>query len=647
MAAFSLLVEVRFDGATWIDITQYVRVSDGVNITCGRADEEDEIQTGTATLSLNNDGRFTPGLATSPYYPNVRKNVAIRIGQVVGATTHWRFYGYVNEWPVTWEQGESVCISPITCSDVFKRLGAIAPMRSLLEEEMLALEPDLYYTLGEPDGSTSAGDTSGTGWSSMRIVKDNTEIADSLTGTITFAASEGPGVDDLPAVQFLSGNLITGDSTRGRHLEVALPAGSSGFVLACWFAKDGPEPAPPTTWGLMTLADDQMTPDRNPDGEGTQFNVRIQGEKGVQVANLDLSAQSDTDFDANGITDFTTEWPDIDFFDAANHFVAVAVSGTGVVTTYLDGQTASFTYNWASSVRVNSYRRLLVGGGSDTGDDSTMFDGTISHVWMKRGNTIPDWDDVWAAAGNTSTTVTGRFARLCSLLSLTGTVLGSSSTEIDPQAAGGKAPLQALQDVAAVENGLVYASRSGDQIVFECRNYRYNKAISITLTDEDVQGDLTWSDDDQPLMNDCTNAREGGADQRVIDQDSIDLYGIYAGGESQPWASDTDARAAAQWAIANSADPPPRVTQVTVVANALASHEDVLGLGISDIIRLTSLPAESPETTVDLHIEGYAETIRHNYHSITYNTSPAARSDVWQLQVAGRSELGVTTRLGL
>jgi hypothetical protein len=266
---------------------------------------------------------------------------------------------------------------------------------------------------------------------------------------------------------------------------------------------------------------------------------------------------------------------------------------------------------------------------------------------MKRTGTMPDWANVWATGSQATTSVTSRFARLCALLGMTGSVLGTSSTEMDAQVAGGKAPIQALQDVAHVESGLVYMDRDSEEIVFECRNYRYNKTSSITLTDEDIQGDLTWSDDDQPLMNDVTNQREGGAGQRVIDQASIDLYGVYAGGETQPWATDAAALAAAQWEVSNRSDPPPRVTQVTVVANALAAHEDILNLKISDVITLDALPQESPEPTASLHIEGYSETIRHNYHSITYNTSPAARSDVWQLQVAGRSELGVTTRLGL
>ena len=44
-----------------------------------RRDELSETQPGTATLRLDNaDGRFTPGNASSPYYPFVRRNAPIR-----------------------------------------------------------------------------------------------------------------------------------------------------------------------------------------------------------------------------------------------------------------------------------------------------------------------------------------------------------------------------------------------------------------------------------------------------------------------------------------------------------------------------------------------------------------------------------------
>jgi Concanavalin A-like lectin/glucanases superfamily len=83
-----LLVDMGWGGLvqapstiTWTDIAQYVDVAKaGVSISRGASDELSDTQPGTATLRLDNqDGRFTPGNASSPYYPYVRRNAPIRI----------------------------------------------------------------------------------------------------------------------------------------------------------------------------------------------------------------------------------------------------------------------------------------------------------------------------------------------------------------------------------------------------------------------------------------------------------------------------------------------------------------------------------------------------------------------------------------
>lgn len=88
MTATRLTVQAGFgyavtaDAIEWTDITKQVALSDseGPRITRGAEDEKAETQTGTLTLELDNsDGRFTPGRASSPYYPNVKRNCPIRI----------------------------------------------------------------------------------------------------------------------------------------------------------------------------------------------------------------------------------------------------------------------------------------------------------------------------------------------------------------------------------------------------------------------------------------------------------------------------------------------------------------------------------------------------------------------------------------
>ncbi|MFI7042591.1 carbohydrate binding domain-containing protein [Microbispora rosea] len=768
------IVEVLFDGTNWTDITRFVKVAEGIDISRGREDNQDEIQPGSLSLSLINDGRFTPGLASSPYYPNVKKGRIIRCRMVYwatnlvtnpsfesgtgdwsaagtvapalaqstthvqsgsqalrvtwgtggtgpaaqttiygleigntytasayvwvtagtpavrlgisggttgtsssltgafqritvtftatsnfhvlqltpatsptsgqqcwidavqveagssattfsssGATLSTRYIGHVNEWPVEWDGGvNGLVVTQLTATDLLKRLGGLAPMRSLLEEEMLYLAPDAYYTLGEESDSTTAGDTSGNGQAAMTTY----QVA-GAGGAITFGGDDGPGTDDLPAPRFTPFS-----QSQGKGLRADLASGSGSVVFACWMKTSLP--------GRDFL----------------QICNRFTGAGGAAfVLNVDLADGTlrGTAFLGDDVSpaDFGSVGKTTNLADGKDHLVAVILQNDGGVYASIDGGTpgSGFSFGSIVSSTVDLYDRIVAGGFKDpTGGAVNLFDGSISHVWVKRTSSMPDWSFAYSAGSGATESTTDRFERLRGLLFLAPIVRGSSTTQMAAQAAGGQTPLQTLRDVAAVESGIVFADRSASgTVVFECRNYRYNLASSVTLTPDDFMGDLRWSDDDQLTVNDFTARRDGGADQRVKDAASIASYGVYADGESQPWASDDDALAVAQWRVSNGAEVPPRVTEVSVMVNAIASWSSVLGLDISSVVTLSGLPAQSPFTSVTLHVEGYSEYIGVNEHRVTLNTSPAEINEVWQLGVAGHSELGVTTRFGL
>ncbi|MET4925460.1 carbohydrate binding domain-containing protein [Streptomyces sp. PSRA5] len=65
----------------WTDITSRVDVKEvGITGSRGAADELADTQVGTYSMLLDNsDGAFSPGLSSSPYYPNVRKGTPIRV----------------------------------------------------------------------------------------------------------------------------------------------------------------------------------------------------------------------------------------------------------------------------------------------------------------------------------------------------------------------------------------------------------------------------------------------------------------------------------------------------------------------------------------------------------------------------------------
>lgn len=83
-AAFGSTMSTAFP--TWTEITEYADIiGAGISIGRGASDELQDIAAGTCSMTLDNsDGRFTSGLASGAYYPNIKKNTPLRV-RVVSA----------------------------------------------------------------------------------------------------------------------------------------------------------------------------------------------------------------------------------------------------------------------------------------------------------------------------------------------------------------------------------------------------------------------------------------------------------------------------------------------------------------------------------------------------------------------------------
>ena len=118
--ALGVKVEL-FLNSVWTDVTQFVMLRNPVQISgMGRADWTSTLQAATVTLTLKNDGRFTPKLAAGAYYPYITRNTQIRVSVNATSVTAvaysgFRFYGEVSDVAArrgTWPAGTSVATSP-------------------------------------------------------------------------------------------------------------------------------------------------------------------------------------------------------------------------------------------------------------------------------------------------------------------------------------------------------------------------------------------------------------------------------------------------------------------------------------------------------------------------------------------------------
>lgn len=107
MAFPTVTIEAAFGSAafssspSWTDISSYARIIGGVRR--GRSTNISRVDPTVCDLLLDNrDLRFDPENTSSPYYPNVKPGVRVRISAVYNAVTYRIATGYVQRWPQTY-----------------------------------------------------------------------------------------------------------------------------------------------------------------------------------------------------------------------------------------------------------------------------------------------------------------------------------------------------------------------------------------------------------------------------------------------------------------------------------------------------------------------------------------------------------------
>jgi hypothetical protein len=159
-------VEIEFTASVWTDVTTYVSAESKVSVRAGRTTEFDDVGPSTCTLVLrNDDGRFTPDSAGSPYYPDVIEGRRIRVTVTESATDYPLFTGSILSWEPNYAGGMlSNGTVTVTANDALATL-ALHTFDSRWVEETRALArtaatwADIYILKGA--ASTAAWDNIG------------------------------------------------------------------------------------------------------------------------------------------------------------------------------------------------------------------------------------------------------------------------------------------------------------------------------------------------------------------------------------------------------------------------------------------------------------------------------------------------------
>ncbi|MFD7093401.1 carbohydrate binding domain-containing protein [Streptomyces xanthophaeus] len=227
---------------TWTDISQWVDLADRIRITRGASDELAQTQPSTMSLTLDNDdGRFTSGLSTSPYYPYVRPNCLVQLGVVTVAKNYARSVTFEAGVTDGWAAKTGQAPSAIVASTVRAHQGtyslrvdwATVGTGGVLEQTVYGLDIGRTYTVsgwvwvpaGDPAvrwriDDAAPGTASSTTGAWQQISK--TWVATSTSHTVQLTTSvTSPVTGDqvwLDEVQVEAGASVTAFDSDGAQL---------------------------------------------------------------------------------------------------------------------------------------------------------------------------------------------------------------------------------------------------------------------------------------------------------------------------------------------------------------------------------------------------------------------------------------------
>jgi hypothetical protein len=358
------------------------------------------------------------------------------------AVMSWRFDGNVSGWPVDWAPVGLYAEARISAVDLFARMESRCELLPSVTEEILYAGPDAYYPLNETGSATSAG--------SIGRVPSIGELTKQFaggggTGQINFGSGTGPGVDSSGAVSFQDNS---GDGTNYLYLanlNLRQPLVANGvFTMGCWVNAGD---TPPTGSNAVVMA-------CRDGGSNTLYLM-------ITTTNVwHLLRKSNT----YGYT-YTIDTS----FNAAdgnnNHYLQVQEfdnhDGTYTSTFWVDGSSIGTSTQAGTPMTAAN----LYVGGVPPDDGVRGFTGSISHTFWSATSTAVATRIASVGSGQWTESVSLRVNRIRGYAQQNhglqfglASAVDPTTTMVDNQQLAGQSTLSALQEVAAVEGGVLFMS---------------------------------------------------------------------------------------------------------------------------------------------------------------------------------------------
>ena len=521
--------------------------------------------------------------------------------------------GTVDEWVGAWTGGRRAVVG-VRASDRWARLSRKS-LRPMLDAEVLVDDPIGYWPLNDDSTDATAGDVSG---NTNATVLTQTQYGSG--GTLVFGSTAGPTPDGGSCAAFTRASANNGIALSGQTIAEYF---STGLTIEAWVNTSSA-----VDMGIVGLGN---------------FILAVSS-TGKLTARANVGFSTVTATSASNVS--TGAW---------RHVVATldCSAASMTLTIYMDGTNvgtattaAAFTASGVKYIEVGGYS-WNIGGGPYGGNVANV---ALYQTVLSSGRITAHYNA--GLAGFTGDASDARFDRICAYAGIPASLYSSPEpglTTMGVQPIGGKTVAGALQDVADTERGLVFVDQSG-VTTFHARGHRYNTTPSFTLLGSDVSPSLEFTTDDQYLINDATVSRYGGGTKRVVNTDSVAQYDTYDVSLSLYSNDDTFTASLAQYLVNTYGDPSTRSSAVEVdlyTKNNTAPTSSILAATIGNRFTITALPdaSSSPDTSIDLFIEGMSGSINTQQWIWRANASPAPVSSVWQLDSATYSQLDANTVL--
>ncbi|HEY3652313.1 MAG TPA: hypothetical protein VGL33_30395 [Streptosporangiaceae bacterium] len=586
----------------WSDITQFVRLRNPITISgMGRADWTSTLQAASLTLTLANDGRFTPKLAAGAYFPNITRNVQIRVSVNATSVTAvaysgFRFWGEVAEWPPKWSTSGRDVYVDITANGIWRRMSQLATSLGSAFQRYNSItltgtsQPRAYWPMEDGTGSgqlVSVDSTAGTANAVQSFVTGQAGL--SLAACTDFKGSDG--IPQLNAAKITAtvpaGGTATNNVTR--------------FLISVPAAGDSASGT--TNWNVAEI---------NSAGTIAKFEVYLNA-TGTLLVQLRNSGGTVV---ASGTTTTNVKGKPVLASCELTPSGGNVAFAFRIITPGAAGITESLT-GTVTTASVGAVSTVVCGRAN------VLMDTAVGHLSVTYGAVPLMVPAAYALGGYTGEFAMDRFTRICGEMGIAAETIGTASATAAMGPQIDDTLTNVLQSVEDTDLGLLFESRTQFGLGYRSLTSMANQsaAATISYTAARIDPSLSTAFDDSLTRNNVTvtNQSSGYTQQAILTVGAMSILnppsGIgngYAYQRTVNAAADSQIAGIANWLLnVGSVDEIrfPVITIKMVRAENASLFAAIPGLRPGDYVQITNPPSFLTASTVKQLAVGYTETL--------------------------------------